>query len=295
MARGPAQVWVRGCVLFLFALRFLILCFDRYSDYFTAATCNTAAFNGRLDALKYLRTELQCEWKPNDVLVGALESGQVHVLEWAIEKGAPLVLSDAKKLHTFIYRRILPRVRGRTQVLEWLLAVHPPILEQAKIDEDVLYGCIPTDTRILELLASHFGPAKVMEVLQPRLVHNLDYYVVVEPSVMEWCMLQGMQFGPDFFDCTMQKAAAQGDVPNMEHYLRLGGKWRAQYFRIALASNRLTFCQWAHKRGDLELGFDGLGIAQYSKEVLVWLASVGVFLPVVGEVTLAPLPPPLRA
>ncbi len=238
---------------FLFALRFLILCFGRYIDYFTATTCNIAAFNGRLDALKYLRTELHCEWRPSDVLEGALERGQVHVLDWAIENGGPLVLSDAEKsvaLHTFI--------RGRTRVLEWLLAVHPPILEQAEIEDVFLSAHHPDDARILELLASHFGPAKVMEVMQSRLVHNLYYYSYLVPSVMAWLMQQGMQFGPEFFDRMMHEAAESRDVPELEHYLRLGGKWRAQYFHAALASDRLTFCQWAHKRGDLELGFDDL-------------------------------------
>ncbi len=63
--------------------------------------CNTAAEYGHLNALKYLRTELQCEWNPCEVLKVAAMQGHVHILQWAIENGASLVLPDAAATVSF--------------------------------------------------------------------------------------------------------------------------------------------------------------------------------------------------
>ncbi len=72
-----------------------------------------------------------------------------------------------------------------------------------------------------------------------------------------------------------------GDVPLMEFFLRMGGVWRAEYFRIALEHDRLAFCQWAHKCRNLELDLPRVNkLRVYATAVIVWLASVGVFLSV---------------
>ncbi len=216
--------------------------------------------------------------------MGAAVNGHVHVLKWAIENGAPLVLPTAEEtvaLHALMLSYVYD---GRhTQVLEWLLAVHPPILEHhracglEKIGDIRTHVSTDAFSRILELLAPHLGPAKLIEVLQPLAQNAIGQYFA--PSVTEWCMQQGVHFDSDFFDHMMSYDAQEGDVPHMEHYLRLGGMWRAKYFRVALASGQLTFCQWAHRRGDLELDFS-LDRSYYPKKLLAWLASMGLFLSV---------------
>ncbi len=156
---------------------------------------------------------------------------------------------------------------------EWL-ATHPPILQNC--DLSGFFIRVP-DTRFIDAVASCLGAAKVIEALRKSagLVMN-----TFSPSVVEWCTKQGMQFNAEFIHRMMSLAAGQGDGPRMEHLLQLGGVWSSFYFRNALKCNFLTFCQWAHKRGDLDLDISLIGnIELYKKETVAWLASVGVYLP----------------
>ncbi len=95
-------------------------------------------------------------------------------------------------------------------------------------------------------------------------------------------MQQGVHFDEDFFHRMMQSAASDGNVRDAEHFMRLGATWRAEYFKTALRFPWISFCQWAHKRGDMKFDFSHAFIFYASLELpaLVWLASIGVFLPV---------------
>ncbi len=140
-----------------------------------------------------------------------------------------------RKLHKRLLANMCQHYQAPT--LEFLLAAHPPILDHVLIG-DVLRTHVPTDARILELLALRFGSVRVTDMLQ--WLAGLTYFV---PSVIEWCMKQGMRFDAHFFHRMMVRAASERDVSHMEHLLRLGGTWRAEYFRMALIRDHLTFCQ----------------------------------------------------
>ncbi len=228
---------------------------------------------GHLDALKYLRTELRCEWTPNAVLVWAAWNGHVHVLQWAIKNGASLV-STLSLMHSRLLRDVC--MHGHVATLEWLVAAQPPILEHVF---DVLSVRAPASARILEILSSHVGITTVVEALQSLLDHGDALFA---PSVVEWCMQQGMRFDEDFFYRMMEVAARAGDVRDAEHFMRLGATWHAEHIITALECTRISFCQWVHKRGDLKFDFSGafIFIDRLELPALVWLASIGVFLPV---------------
>ncbi len=237
-------------------------------------TCHQLAANGHLDALKYLQMELMCDWKPLKVLLEAASNGHVHVLQWAVENGAPLVLPYAEEthaLHTLLVARICNK--GFVPALEWLLAMHPTILDHLDLDDLVPLGSV----RVIEILASRFGTAQVMAKLLPRLGdHREDHRF----AMMDWCIKQGTHLDADYYERAMLTVAFfLCDVPRTEQLLQLGGVWYANFFHNALVRNKLAFCQWAHKRGDLELGLEYIdNLRVYSTEALAWLASVGVFL-----------------
>ncbi len=165
-------------------------------------------------------------------------------------------------------------MHGHLAVLEWLVAAHPPILEHVF---DALSARAPANARILEILSSHVGTTTVIEALQSLLDDEDAFFA---PSVVEWCMQQGMRFDEDFFHRMMESAASDGYVRDAEHFMRLGATWRAEYLITALECSRISFCQWAHKRGDLELDFSHALIGNLHSPALVWFASIGVFLPV---------------
>ncbi len=164
---------------------------------------------GHLDALKYLRTELRCEWEPSAVVYFTAQNGHVHVLQWAIENGVSLALlaSSRSDFLTDVCEN------GHLAALEWLLAAHLPMLER------VFFGHAPANARMLEVLSSRVGTATVIEALQ-SLLDDKDKFLAMSlydkrffaPSVVEWCMQQGMRFDEDFFHRMMQYVAHEGAV-----------------------------------------------------------------------------------
>ncbi len=218
--------------------------------------------------------ELSSNWDKHEVMCSAAANGHVHVLEWAIENGASLVSPRAQDIH----KRLLENacIHGHVSALEWLIKTYPPILELVDLRDILTRTPGSKHWRILDILASHVGTAKVLEVMQSLASNEHSFSCFRQ---VKWCTKRGMLFDAKFFHTMMLCAAEIGSVSLMEHYLRAGGAWRAEYFHMALKANRLTFCQWAHKRSDLELD---LSRAENhfgcSKEMLVWLASVGVLL-----------------
>ncbi len=251
---------------------------NRYSDCiipFGVPLCSLAALHGHLNVLKYLRTELQCEWDPRDVLLEAASSGFTHVLQWAIENGAPLILPDADDTRA-LHEQLLADCNDyeRLETLKWLLATHPSILEH--VDLAKVFSCKPNDVRFLEIVASRVGAAKVVQVMQ-SMFDFLEF--TWAPPVVEWWMAQGRHVNADFLHTSMHAVAEYGYGYKMEHFLRLGGVWRPEYIQIALEHVNLSVCEWAHKRGDLKLDFSHVNdLERISKDVLEWLDSVGVHL-----------------
>ncbi len=243
-----------------------------------------AARGGHLDALKFFERERRISsyylkffdralWYPSDMLTFVACYGHVHVLQWAIENGASLASPDSADTLSLLLKNVC--VNGHFAALEWLIAAHPRILEHVK---NVLSEHAPANVRILEVLSSHVGTTAVIEALQSHLIRR---YALFAPLVQEWCMQQGMCFDADcLFHRMMTSAALEGDVHLAEHFMRLGATWRTEYLITALQCNQLTFCQWAHKRGDLELDFSGAHFHNLQITTLEWLASIGVFLPV---------------
>ncbi len=221
---------------------------------------------------------LPFRWHPDDVLIEAASKGHVHVMQWALENGGKFTSTDDQERcfqHTALLKNICEN--GHAHALEWLLVTHPPILDHISLC-DILTRA-PVSSNVLDVLALHVDTAKIVEVLQ-QLIFNLNA-ASFAPSVVEWCMQRGAQGLDGVFHRMMGRVATAGNAQHMAHYLRLGGDWHAEYFRTALDSRKLSFCQWAHQRGDLELdlsGVDGLPTDAYSPELLAWLASLGVYV-----------------
>ncbi len=244
-----------------------------------------AARGGHLDALKFFERERRISsyylkffdralWYPSDMLTFVACYGHVHVLQWAIENGASLASPDSADTLSLLLKNVC--VNGHFAALEWLIAAHPPILEHVF---EVLSAHAPANARILEILSSHVGTTTVIEALQSLLDDEDAFFA---PSVVEWCMQQGVHFDEDFFHRMMQSAASDGNVRDAEHFMRLGATWHAEHIITALECTRISFCQWVHKRGDLKFDFSGafIFIDRLELPALVWLASIGVFLPV---------------
>ncbi len=201
-------------------------------------------------------------------------NGHMNVLHWAIENGASLDLASFAKV-------VLQLVclNGHTIVLEWFLTAHPSVLESVEVSDFITQP--PTNCHVLDILASHLDTSKITQVLRSLASRENCFFV---PSVIEWCKKQVMQFDADFFHRMMRNAASSGNAQDMDQFLLLGGTWRAEYFRYALEHNRVTFCQWAHKRGDLDLDLTRVDKSNvYSMETLMFLASVGVYISVSDE------------
>ncbi len=234
-----------------------------------------AAKNGHLDALKYLRTELRCDWRKRNVLEAAAGNGHVHVLQWVIENGASLVLADSEDTAAMHQTMMTNACNlGHVQVLEWLLAAQPAMVDEVTLH--VILSHPPKNKCILEVLTAHVGVGSVLNTLDVLVTTNNSN--ILMPPVMEWCIQQGMRFQESYFYITMMNAACDGDVQRMEDYLRLGGQWLDEYFHVALSRNHLALCQWAHKHG-LELDLARIDLNRlYEKDTLAWLASLGVFV-----------------
>ncbi len=126
--------------------------------------------------------------------------------------------------------------------------------------------------RAIEVLASRFGTAAVTAALLPRVGYQSF-------ALLDWCISQGIQPDAELLERAMTSVADKYDVSRMEQLLKLGGMWRSQYFHNALQDTRIAFCQWAHKRGDLELDLAHTdSLCLNATESIAWLASVGVFI-----------------
>ena len=78
---------------------------------FSPSTCTWAAYGGRLDLLRWLRTSEDCPWNI-DTSVAAASAGHMHVLRWAVGEGVDVdqVTCDAAIRE------------GRLDVMHWLVS-----------------------------------------------------------------------------------------------------------------------------------------------------------------------------
>ncbi len=156
--------------------------------------------------------------------------------------------------------------------LEWLLAVHPRVLDDIPTSDFLI--SVPKNARTLEMLATRTSIASIVEVLEPMALLKSFYFA---PAVVRWCMNHGgMHFDQAFFHRMLSSASKTDNATDMEQFLLLGGVWRVEYFRTALANEHLKVCKWAHARGDLTIDFtfSDAQIWRLSKHSLMWLASM---------------------
>ncbi len=193
------------------------------------------------------------------MLAYASKHGHLPVIQWLVEIGTPL---DSYMLFTACSH-------GYVAMCEWLLSVLPP----SALEDGSVLACEPYNAQILELLSQHYSTDKIVQVLQM----HAQTHTILAPSVLEWGMKHGMQFDANFFHVLLRRTAWYGNISHAEHLLRLGGVWRAEYFRAALVGGHLAFCKWAYALS-LAVDFSGLNvISSPDSEIIKWLASMEIY------------------
>ncbi len=161
--------------------------------------------------------ELQCDWNPRYVLQSAAEGGHLHVLEWAIKNGASLELSNPEETAS-MHAYMLSRARN-FRVIHWLLETRPASIRELRIEDIFPPYCYETicDTPTVQLLVTHFGLSKVVNILKSKVINGGAY---IAPSVIDWFIQQGARFDANVFYHLLCKATQYSPVQHVQEYLR---------------------------------------------------------------------------
>ncbi|KAG5181337.1 hypothetical protein JKP88DRAFT_157952 [Tribonema minus] len=214
-----------------------------------AAACAAAAAAGELPALQFLRAH-GSSW--NDTTFSeAAANGQIGVMEWLVNAGAPLMVCSA-------YRGAARR--GQRASLEWLEAAFE---DETPWDESIFaYAAESGDLALLHWLHEHECPwderasrqaavnghVQVLEWLlaaaAPLALDVCDVaYSSYEDEAFEWAYGHGLPVAAK----TKAEMAERGDVPRLEWLRARGHAFKSPPDMWAVAD--FGTMRWLHKHG----------------------------------------------